>query len=124
MTDSLSPNNMNVMLWTRKLPDHLKFNKKEQWFGTEYADVDIPPKWIEQWQVAENPELQVPAPNPYVSEDFSILPEIDGQAEYPQKIVNDSLMEIWYRQDQKFKLPIAYFRFYLISPLIQQSAEK
>lgn len=112
------------MLWTKKLPDHLKFNKKEQWFGTEYTDLDIPAAWVEKWQVAQNSELQVPSPNPYISKDFSILPQVEGQPEYPQKIVNNSLLELWYRQDQKFKLPIAYFRFYLISPLIQESPEK
>lgn len=39
VTEALQPNKMNIMVWTKKLPDHLKYNKKEQWFGTEYTDL-------------------------------------------------------------------------------------
>lgn len=29
---------MNVMVWSKDLPGHLKYNKKEKWFSTEYTD--------------------------------------------------------------------------------------
>lgn len=87
--------------------------------------LDIPQATIDKWiNACDNPEMQIPPPNQYISEEFSILPESDKHPEYPRKVIDDSLIEMWYRKDQKFKLPVAYYRFYLISPIIQETAAK
>ncbi|XP_074028660.1 nardilysin isoform X2 [Leptinotarsa decemlineata] len=123
--EHLQPSKMNVMVLSKNLPNGLKFDKIEQWFGTEYTDMEIPKDLISKWEnVPPHPELDVPPPNPYLTSDFTILPEIQNHPDYPQKIKSDSLYELWYRKDQKFNLPIAYYYFYLISPKSVKSAEK
>ncbi|KAJ8928146.1 hypothetical protein NQ314_019326, partial [Rhamnusium bicolor] len=122
LTNLLRPEKMNVMVMTNTLPNSLKYEKVEKWFGTEYTDTDIPQEWIKKWQSVEPfPELDIPSPNPYLTTDFSILPDVENHPDYPQKVLNSALLEMWYRKDQKFKLPLAYYNFYLISPLAIES---
>ncbi|KAL6087162.1 hypothetical protein STEG23_003255 [Scotinomys teguina] len=68
---------------------------KEKWFGTQYS--------IE-------------------ATDFTLKAFDCLETEYPAKIVNTPQGCLWYKKDNKFKIPKAYIRFHLISPLIQKSA--
>ncbi|CAH1155362.1 unnamed protein product [Phaedon cochleariae] len=117
VVDNLRPRNMNVMILTKNSPNGEKFDKVEKWFGTEYTDKDIPEEWLIKWENTEPyPDLAFPPPNPYLTSDFSLLPETVDHPDYPVKVTGTPLVEMWYRKDQKFKLPIAYYNFYLISP--------
>lgn len=99
--------------------------KKNSQLNSSDSVLEISSSSIGKWKNApDHPELQLPPPNPYVSQEFSIIPECASHPEYPQKIVNTTLLEMWYRKDQKFKLPLSYFRLNLISTMIQKSAEK
>ncbi|XP_018577073.1 nardilysin [Anoplophora glabripennis] len=117
IVDHLNPEKVNIRVLSKTLPNGLKFDKIEPWFGTKYTNIDIPESWIERWKsVKPYPEMDMPPPNPYLTKNFSILPEIENNPEYPKKIISTPLLEMWYRKDQKFKLPLAYYYFYLISP--------
>ncbi|MXQ98629.1 hypothetical protein E5288_WYG021731 [Bos mutus] len=76
-----------------------KCDLKEKWFGTQYSMEDIENSWAELWKsdFELNPDLHLPAENKYIG-------------------------CLWYKKDNKFKIPKAYIRFHLISPLIQKSA--
>ncbi|KAJ8920211.1 hypothetical protein NQ315_011872 [Exocentrus adspersus] len=120
--EELCPEKMNIRVLTKTLPDGLKFDKTEKWFGTKYTSIDVCDSWLKKWKsVKPYPELSIPPPNPYLTTDFSILPETADHPEYPQKLISSNLLEMWYRKDQKFKLPLAYYYFYLISPLSIES---
>nr|CAI5844579.1 unnamed protein product [Callosobruchus analis] len=121
--DLLEPNKMNVMVLSKKLPENIEYDKTEKWFGTKYTDREIPADWIEKWKSVEPyPEFNIPSPNPFLTTDFSILEKHDNHPEYPERLFHNPLFEIWYRQDQKFGLPLAYYYLYLISPLSIKSA--
>ncbi|XP_060528404.1 nardilysin-like [Cylas formicarius] len=114
--DKMTPDKVNILVLSRDLPAGYEFDKQEKWFGTEFTDREIPQDWKKQWKIVKPyPELSVPPPNTYITHDFTILPEIVNNPEYPSKILDNSFVELWYRRDQKFKLPIAYYYFYLIN---------
>lgn len=69
-------------------------------------------------------EFSLPAPNPYITKDFSILPDSPNLPNYPQKVFKTEVLELWYKQDNKFKFPIAFYNFYFITPIVKESAMK
>ncbi|XP_003220332.1 nardilysin [Anolis carolinensis] len=100
-------------------------HEKEKWFGTLYSSEDIDPYWRDMWasDFLLNPELHLPEENRYIATDFALKDPDCPQTEYPVSIVSTQQGCLWYKKDDKFKIPKAYIRFHLISPLIQQSAE-
>lgn len=97
---------------------------KEKWFGTQYSVEDVENSWAELWKsnFNLNPDLHLPAENKYIATDFTLKAFDCLETEYPAKIVNTAQGCLWYKKDNKFKIPKAYIRFHLISPLIQKSA--
>ncbi|KAL3267871.1 hypothetical protein HHI36_007012 [Cryptolaemus montrouzieri] len=119
----LVPDKMNIAVTSNAHKEEIIYDKKEQWFGTLYTDKDIPLDWIERWKNAQpEPDMSLPPPNPFLTTDFTILPEEENNPEYPEKVLETPLMEVWYKKDQKFKLPTAHYYLYLISPLAVESA--
>uniref|UniRef100_A0A669CGI4 Nardilysin b (N-arginine dibasic convertase) n=1 Tax=Oreochromis niloticus TaxID=8128 RepID=A0A669CGI4_ORENI len=98
---------------------------KEKWFGTCYSMEDIPEEWAERWagDFELNPELHLPAENKFIATDFTLKTSDCPDTEYPVRIVNSERGCLWYKKDNKFKIPKAYIRFHLISPMIQKSPE-
>ncbi|XP_075411986.1 nardilysin isoform X2 [Tenrec ecaudatus] len=101
-----------------------KCDLKEKWFGTQYSMQEIETSWTELWSsnFELNSELHLPAENKYIATDFTLKAFDCPETEYPVKIVNTPKGCLWYKKDNKFKIPKAYIRFHLISPLIQKSA--
>ncbi|KAK9890849.1 hypothetical protein WA026_012195 [Henosepilachna vigintioctopunctata] len=119
----LVPDKMNIAVMSNSYNYEMNYNKKEEWFGTQYTDTEIPPEWLVKWQNAPcKPDMNLPPSNPFLTTDFSILPQNPNNPEYPEKVMETPLLELWYRQDQKFNLPTANYNFYLISPLAVESA--
>ncbi|KAF7265302.1 hypothetical protein GWI33_021290 [Rhynchophorus ferrugineus] len=123
LIDYMTPDKANIMV-IKKNTEGINFDTTEKWFGTQYAVRDIPEGWMSQWKNARrNEELSIPPPNSFITKDFSILPDIENNPDYPKKILANSLMEVWYRRDLKFKLPVAYYYFFLVTPLAAQDAK-
>ncbi|KAG8518954.1 Nardilysin, partial [Galemys pyrenaicus] len=101
-----------------------KCDLKEKWFGTHYSMEDVENSWAELWKsnFELNPDLHLPAENKYIATDFMLKAFDCPETEYPVKTVNTPQGCLWYKKDNKFKIPKAYIRFHLISPLIQKSA--
>uniref|UniRef100_A0ABM5G7T0 Nardilysin n=1 Tax=Pogona vitticeps TaxID=103695 RepID=A0ABM5G7T0_9SAUR len=100
-------------------------HQKEKWFGTQYSSEDIDRYWSDMWasDFLLNPDLHLPEENKYIATDFVLKAPDCPQTEYPVSIISTQQGCLWYKKDDKFKIPKAYIRFHLISPLIQQSAE-
>ncbi|RZB40351.1 nardilysin-like, partial [Asbolus verrucosus] len=119
---SLIPEKMNVVILCNNLPAGLSYDKTEKWFGTKYTEKEIPAEWLEKWKnIKPLAEFSIPPPNPFLTEDFTILEEDENHPDYPEKVLSTELVELWYRKDQKFKLPIAFYYLYLITPVSQES---
>lgn len=79
--------------------------------------VDIPKEWLNDWKnVQIYADFHLPSPNQFLTTNFDLLPIVDDLKEYPIKLLDTDMLELWYRKDQKFNLPIAYYYFHLILP--------
>ncbi|KAF3690508.1 Nardilysin [Channa argus] len=98
---------------------------REKWFGTCYSVEDITEEWAQQWTTdfELNPDLHLPAENKFIATDFTLKTSDCPDTEFPVRIVNNERGCLWYKKDNKFKIPKAYIRFNLISPMIQKSPE-
>uniref|UniRef100_A0A7N8YF85 Nardilysin b (N-arginine dibasic convertase) n=1 Tax=Mastacembelus armatus TaxID=205130 RepID=A0A7N8YF85_9TELE len=98
---------------------------REKWFGTCHSVEDIPEEWAQRWAAdfELNPDLHLPAENKFIATDFALKTSDCPDTEFPVRIVNHERGCLWYKKDNKFKIPKAYIRFNLISPLIQKSPE-
>ncbi|XP_065411443.1 nardilysin-like isoform X5 [Chrysemys picta bellii] len=103
-----------------------KCHLKERWFGTQYSVEDIDKSWSDLWasDFQLNQDLHLPEENKYIATDFSLKASDWPDTEHPVKILSTHHGCVWYKKDNKFKIPKAYIRFHLISPLIQQSAKR
>ncbi|XP_061488942.1 nardilysin [Rhineura floridana] len=119
----LTPQHANLILLSAA--HEAQCHLKEKWFGTQYSVEDIDQHWKDMWasDFILNPDLHPPEENKYIATDFALKAPDCPQTEYPVSILSTQQGCLWYKKDDKFKIPKAYIRFHLISPLIQQSAE-
>ncbi|XP_051556043.1 nardilysin-like [Myxocyprinus asiaticus] len=117
----LTPEKANLLLLS---PEHEgQCPLKEKWFGTQYSVEDIQQYWRDLWagDFDLNPSLHLPAENKFIATDFALKTPDCPDTEYPIRIVNNDRGCLWYKKDNKFKIPKAYVRFHLISPVVQKS---
>lgn len=125
--DSLTKANPNIMVTVPPTYDEsLQFELKERSCDVEYSERKMPDKWMSFWNdpTAIN-ELSLPATNPYIADDFTIL--YDGSQpvpKYPSKVYESDVSELWFRQDDVFLYPIACCYFYFKTPSALSSIEK
>ncbi|XP_072244932.1 nardilysin-like [Leuresthes tenuis] len=119
----LTPDRANLLLLSPENEGHCPL--REKWFGTSYSCEDIPEEWEQRWagDLELNPDLQLPAENKFIATDFTLKASDCPDTEFPVRIVNSERGSLWYKKDNKFKIPKAYIRFNLISPMIQDSPE-
>ncbi|CAG2175157.1 unnamed protein product, partial [Oppiella nova] len=120
----LTPNNASfVRLLTNVLKDR-KDIRVENWFGTKYAVNEVPPKWL-AFKSYSSTRFQFPNPNPYIATDFEIkkVSGCDGKPLHPTKVLDKKRVKLWYKSDNKFKLPKAVLKLHLISPYFGDSVE-
>ncbi|XP_023124749.2 nardilysin-like [Amphiprion ocellaris] len=118
----LTPEKANLMLLS---PEHEgQCPLREKWFDTQYSVEDIQQEWMERWtgSLELNSDLHLPAENKFIATDFTLKPSDCPDTEFPVRIADSDRGCLWYKKDNKFKIPKAYIRFHIISPVIQQSA--
>ncbi|XP_013890122.1 nardilysin [Austrofundulus limnaeus] len=98
---------------------------RDKWFGTSYSCQDICEEWAQYWtgDFELNPDLHLPAENRFIATDFTLKMSDFPDSEVPLRVLDEERGTLWYKKDNKFKIPKAYVRFHLISPLIQRSPE-
>ncbi|XP_045906063.1 nardilysin-like [Micropterus dolomieu] len=119
----LTPDRANLLLLSPENEGRCPL--REKWFGTCYNMEDISEEWGQRWagDFELNPELHLPAENKYIASDFTLKTCDRPDSEFPVRIVSSERGCLWYKKDNKFKIPKAYIRFNLISPMIQKSPE-
>uniref|UniRef100_A0A8C1X4B7 Nardilysin a (N-arginine dibasic convertase) n=1 Tax=Cyprinus carpio TaxID=7962 RepID=A0A8C1X4B7_CYPCA len=100
--------------------DQLMFDNCDDFF---FLVEDIQQHWRELWagDFDLNPSLHLPAENKFIATDFALKTSDCPDTEYPVRIMNNDRGCLWYKKDNKFKIPKAYVRFHLISPVVQKS---
>lgn len=110
------PELVNIIVRAKKFDDSIKLNQTERWFQTKYGFREINPKWVQSWQTVEPyPEFKLPSPNNFISSDFKIIQGTSKESKYPVKVKSTNTMEVWYKLDTTFKLPIASINLHFLS---------
>lgn len=126
--EKLNRTKVNIMITTNTPFEGREFDQVEQWFGTQYCTFDIPNDWLEKLKSPRiSDEFKLPESNVYIPKDLTVLYNPDNPMKipkYPEKIMENEMCELWYRQDDKFLLPKAYYHFYFTSPMARGSVEK
>lgn len=126
--EAINSRNFNVMITAKRPYDkQLVYDSVEPWFGTKFAERKVPEQWIQLWNEAKLLDVfTLPQPNPFIADDFRISynASSDPVPKYPTKVLHTDVCELWFRQDDKFLLPIASYQFYLMSPLPMASLKK
>ncbi|CAJ1059630.1 nardilysin b [Xyrichtys novacula] len=119
----LTPDRANLLLLSPENEGRCPL--REKWFGTCYNMEDISEEWAQRWSgdSEPNPDLHLPAENKFIATEFHLKTSDCPDTEFPVRIVNNERGCLWFKKDNKFKIPKAYIRFNLISPLIQKSPE-
>jgi len=118
--------NVNLMVSTKTPREGVTFDQTEPWFGTQYHVEPIPKDWIDKWSKVEPyPDFALPEKNPFITTDFSILPEEPDTRDqpYPVKLVESDSLELWYRRDYKFLVPNSFLYAFFISPVLPESPQ-
>lgn len=125
--DELNTRKFNIMITSnRRYNKNVTHESTEPWFGTAYTEMDMPPELISLWEMAKPlTDFALPEPNPFIADDFTILYKDENiLPKYPIKILENDLCELWFRQDDKFLLPTASFRFYFMTPNAKSSIDE
>ncbi|XP_017877300.1 nardilysin-like [Ceratina calcarata] len=113
----LTPERVNIIVSNKKYNEE-ELDKVEPWFKTKYAAAEIPPESVENWKDIEPyEEFHLPLPNPFLTDDSTLIAMPADVPKYPTKVFSDDIMEVWYRPDPKFGLPDCYMLFFLTTPL-------
>ena len=114
----LRPENGLLKLIAKNLPTE----KQSPWYNTAYAFAPLDSKILVQWQNAGlNNEITLPAANPFVPEQLSVLPR--EPMEKPQQLLNSDTYRLWYQQDDLFPVPKSGLFFSVRSPLASDQAK-
>uniref|UniRef100_A0A8C8F187 Nardilysin b (N-arginine dibasic convertase) n=1 Tax=Oncorhynchus tshawytscha TaxID=74940 RepID=A0A8C8F187_ONCTS len=101
----LTPERANLLLLS---PEHEGYcSHKEKWFGTNYSMEDLPEEWARRWagDFDLNPDLHLPAENKFIATDFTLKPSDCPDTEVPVRILNNERGCLWFKKDNKFKIP-------------------
>lgn len=98
----------------------------EYYTEAKYKLAAVPEKWKDAMKVPRgDPRIDLfafPPPNHFVTTDFELYSKTsegdDAAWEYPRKIVETDLYELWFKPDTKFKLPKLSVNMQLIVPLV------
>ena len=100
---------------------NVQTNQVETWFAAPYAVEATAKDKLDAWNNAQLADgLHLPAANPFIPQDISILP--NTKQNHPKQITQEKDVQLWHMQDTSFNAPQSSILVNLRSPLIQQSA--
>lgn len=126
---SYNPNDVKELLslltpengiYTRMIPRYANSEmKREKWLGGNYTIEAIPSSLLKKWD-SETPDtrLQLPAKNPYIPTDLTVLPVPQSDFPIPQRILDNDFSQIYFAQDPIYKIPKMTMEYVLHTPKI------
>lgn len=114
----LRPDNVLLTVTGPGLPA----DRQSHWYQTPYSLEPVAPDQLETWrEVAINPSIDLPAPNPFIPDQFERLesPYADSK---PRQLDDGKDLRLWFGDDEEFTAPRASLRIGFFSPLANDSA--
>ncbi|XP_071442701.1 nardilysin-like [Hetaerina americana] len=122
--DRLVPEEVNILVFSKDFVDTDNTYLTEKWFGTKYIVEDIPSSWLSSATFKGDGNFHLPLENIFLPSDFTLLPIPEVPvSQYPVCVKTNNSMELWYKQDIKFRLPLLHCCFYFISPIALSSPQ-
>uniref|UniRef100_A0AAQ4S0K7 Nardilysin convertase n=1 Tax=Gasterosteus aculeatus aculeatus TaxID=481459 RepID=A0AAQ4S0K7_GASAC len=111
----LTPGRANLLLLSPENEGQCPL--REKWFGTSYNKEDILDEWAQRWSgdFNLNPELHLPAENKFIASDFALKEADCPDTEFPVRIMTNERGCMWYKKDNKFKIPKAQFILLIVT---------
>ena len=117
---AMQPANMLMMVTGKGL----SVDKETQHYKTSYGVAAISDDLVTQWQNPPlNSAIKLPAVNPFVPDQLSIIEMQGSSTSNPKQLVTESNIATWHKLDTRFKTPRADVYFTLRSPLANQAAQ-
>ena len=126
--DTLRPDNFRFTISAQDFKgDMAKFDRKEQWYGTEHRVEKIPTDFLKELEALSTQprpaELHLPAKNEFIPQRLDVeKKEITSAALTPKLIRNDPNVRLWWKKDDQFWVPKANVYVYLRNPIGYLSA--
>ena len=96
-------------------------DKRERWFGAEYALKPVPPEWMAKWQAAKpNPEIALATPNPFLPTNFD---PVAANGTTPSLLAESTSGISYYCRAPEFAGPDAVIHLQIRSPEIDDTAK-
>ena len=112
--ETLKPENMLVSLMSQKV----KTNKKEKYFGTEYAFEEVGGKSFQR--LVHPPRangMSYPGKNNFIPYNLAL---IDNN---PIPVQDDEKAKVWFKFDDRFKQPKVFIQLLIETPLVYDTAD-
>ena len=110
----LTVDNVCVILYSKDYSDDC--NELEQYHKVKYSIEDIPTDWLTQWkQVDIKNNFCLRMKNEFIPENLS-LKECENVPKYPEKLINETYGELFYKYDNVFNQPKGFFKFNIALP--------
>lgn len=119
----LTPESCSMTLMASPEITQVQPDRREKWFGTEYALRPIPNQWIARWSKADpNPEIRLAEPNPFLPTRMELVadPELGAT---PIPIADSDLGRAFYVRSAEFATPDSVYFIHILSPEINPSAK-
>uniref|UniRef100_H2ZE61 Peptidase M16 middle/third domain-containing protein n=1 Tax=Ciona savignyi TaxID=51511 RepID=H2ZE61_CIOSA len=112
----LNCDNMRITLVSKTYKDEV--NLTEKYYGAKYSMTPISDDLLDSCRNATpSSKFHLPPPNEFIPTDFSLAELPQGSSHIPELIKRNPLSRVWFKQDDKFRLPKACILFELFSPI-------
>ncbi|KAG4305115.1 hypothetical protein PORY_001285 [Pneumocystis oryctolagi] len=119
----LNPKNFVLTITSNTHPGD--WDKKEEWYGTEYKIESLPATLIEKLQdIDENSLLKLPIKNIFIPEHIITKPIKENATEWPYLMNNESNFRFWLKVDESFSSPKTIVFLLLKSPIYYSSSRR
>lgn len=121
MLDAMVEENALVVLEDERVDT----DRASQYYQTPYSLQEVRGKSLAAWQggVAAG-VLALPAPNEFIADDVSLVAIASDNPAVPELVLEQSRKQIWFAQDEEFRLPKGATYINFRSPAVGQSAQQ
>jgi secreted Zn-dependent insulinase-like peptidase len=117
--EKLTPDNTIIAV----LAHGVTADKHDPWYHTAYQTMHPSPQELASWRnTSIDNALALPDKNPFIPENTGMLTLAADATPVPLRIEHQPGLELWFKQDDTFRLPIADFFFSVRSPVANDSA--
>ena len=101
--DMITLENLNIYFFSKSFEKECTLT--EPYYGTKYCKekLNITEEEINSYKCEHN--FDYPPENNFIPKNFDLLPPPEKISEYPEKIIDQKNIEVWYLQDTIFKKP-------------------